>query len=133
MSGPSRLQFIVDACVVERAEPKDSKAYVIYPSPSSFCGKVLADMLGGDHVSPESIVRRYGDFLATNDVKNLRQAGWPVQRSDVFFPGPVDGVTTQLSLYYLPPSVIVAADEHRRQLLERVKQASHTVPTKRGW
>lgn len=95
-----------------------------FPPPHWIEGKVLADMLCGDHVSPETMWRRYSEILGSNGVNRLRQFGWPVQRSEVHFSDPRDGVTVMLTLYHLPPTAIVAAGDRCTVFLEQVRIAS---------
>jgi hypothetical protein len=95
-----------------------------FPQPNSISGKVLADMLCGDHVSVESMYRHYGAALGSNCVKDLRRNGWPIQRSEVHFSDPRDGSTKALALYYLPPATIVAVGLCRQDFLLQVRNAS---------
>lgn len=110
----------------------DVPKLVQFPSPHSISGKVLADMLCGDHVSVESMHRHYGAAIGSYFVRELRRKGWPVQRSEVHFSDPRDGSTRKLTLYYLPPATIVAAGLRRRGFLMQVRNASQTHQAKGG-
>ncbi len=129
----ARFRLYEACCRPFRAESSEGAAFPFFPWPDSIAGKLLAEMLCGDHVSAESLWERYGVSVRVNDIKMLRRRGWPVQRSDVLFNDPQDGATIHLSLYFLSPFAILAAGRWRQQFLDEVRQASHTVPTKEGW
>jgi hypothetical protein len=105
---------------------------LVFPSPYSALGNILVDLLCGDQVSVETILRRYGQFPGSKRVTLLRQYGWPVQRSEVHFPDPHGHGVRLLTLYSLPPAAIVAAGSNRRAFLEKVRQATIKAQAKVG-
>jgi hypothetical protein len=103
-----------------------------FPDPNSISGKVLADMLCGNHVSIESMYYRYGGALGSNDIRKLREDGWPIERSEIRFPDPRNGSENKLALYYLQPATIAAMGSRRGDFLIEVANASQTHQIKGG-
>ena len=128
----TRRLRLSDAC--ERSAI-DGSAYwtsPVFPCAEWDDGKLLADMLCGDHLSVETIDRRYGKIPAFRYIHWLRRIGWPIERSEVCFPDPRDGKQIQLTLYFLPPAVIAATGASRAVFLEKVRLASLSAQAKGG-
>jgi len=104
---------------------------VVFPSPTTVKGRVLADLLSGDKLTHMDVWERDGSSRASHHVLMLRKAGWPVITDEIDVPTS-DGRVARIGLYSLPPETIEAAGERGQRFIAECMSARLPKPAFSG-